>query len=93
MSLLDMGYVPTPRDWVDDFPHENGSYQRECIPCKQTFYGHKRRHICKQCYDEAKAKWDAMSPEEQEEAARKRDQEINEALQRLKRNDHDHPED
>ena len=44
----------TPRDWVEDFPLENGNYENKCIKCDHTFIGHKRRHICKDCYTDLK---------------------------------------
>lgn len=37
------------RDWVEDFSHENGNYINKCIKCEKTFFGHKRRVICKKC--------------------------------------------
>lgn len=37
------------RDWVEDFPHENGMYQNKCIYCKESFIGYKRRCVCKIC--------------------------------------------
>ena len=39
-------------DWSEDFEHENGDYNCQCIDCGQTFTGHKRRNICKVCADE-----------------------------------------
>lgn len=39
------------RDWEEDFPHENGTYMCTCYKCKNTFYGYKRRVICKLCLD------------------------------------------
>lgn len=38
-------------DWKEDFSHENGMYQGICLSCRQLFYGHKRRMICKGCYE------------------------------------------
>ena len=38
------------RDWIEDFPHENGNYINECCECGCKFFGHKRRVICKLCY-------------------------------------------
>jgi len=37
------------RDWPEDFSHENGNYVCICSVCKNTFCGHKRRLICKEC--------------------------------------------
>lgn len=39
----------SPRDWPDDFKHENGNYVCACMYCQHTFFGHKRRIICKEC--------------------------------------------
>lgn len=36
-------------DWQEDLEHENGDYQNRCIECGDTFFGHKRRMICKKC--------------------------------------------
>ena len=36
-------------DWVEDFTHENGNYQRRCCDCDTPFYGHKRRVVCRVC--------------------------------------------
>ena len=40
---------PSDRDWEEDFIHDNGNYMCVCVPCKQTFFGHKRRNCCKLC--------------------------------------------
>ena len=37
------------RDWVEDFPHENGNYTNKCVQCGELFSGHKRRTTCKLC--------------------------------------------
>lgn len=42
----------TDRDHSEDFKLENGKYEHICYRCKQKFYGHKRRIICKKCKDE-----------------------------------------
>jgi hypothetical protein len=39
----------SPRDWPEDFGHENGNYSCTCRGCGETFIGHKRRVFCKQC--------------------------------------------
>ncbi len=54
MTLLS----PSPRDWTDDFAHENGNYLRRCVGCHETFQGYKRRVVCKVCSeaDAAEAK-------------------------------------
>ena len=38
-----------PGNWPEDASHENGDYECRCVTCEQTFYGHKRRVICKVC--------------------------------------------
>lgn len=40
------------RDWKEDFSHENGNYLCKCCLCKNYFYGHKRRPVCKLCLTE-----------------------------------------
>jgi len=42
---------PGPRDWPEDAERDddNGCYQNRCILCKETFIGHKRRAVCKEC--------------------------------------------
>jgi len=44
-----------PRDWAEDFAHENGQYACICCECKQQFIGHKRRVVCKACVAEKEA--------------------------------------
>lgn len=36
-------------DWTEDYEQENGNYENKCCHCGWTFYGHKRRVICKGC--------------------------------------------
>lgn len=43
------------RNWLEDFDHENGTYQNTCVKCQATFVGHKRRVVCKICTDLATA--------------------------------------
>lgn len=40
---------PSPRDWREDFAHENGNYACKCSTCGMSFFGHKRRITCKVC--------------------------------------------
>ncbi|MBT7929779.1 hypothetical protein HN682_07690 [Candidatus Peregrinibacteria bacterium] len=40
-----------PKNWVEDFPHENGNYLNNCVDCGSQFLGHKRRVQCKVCFD------------------------------------------
>lgn len=39
----------SPKDWIEDFSHENGNYLCLCIECDFVFKGHKRRVICAEC--------------------------------------------
>lgn len=56
--------------------HENGSYYCKCLDCDADFVGHKRRHICRKCHYEAKARYDALTPEEQAAFDEKQNAEI-----------------
>lgn len=49
INALSQPQSPASGDWPEDFPHENGNYQRECIFCGAMFTGHKRRVVCKLC--------------------------------------------
>lgn len=40
------------RNWPEDFIHENGNYLNICVFCKHDFLGHKRRVVCKSCFQE-----------------------------------------
>lgn len=40
-----------PRDWVEDFTTNSGTYQCRCIYCEQLFIGYKRRITCKVCHN------------------------------------------
>jgi hypothetical protein len=42
------------KSWVEDFSHENGQYQNRCFLCTHYFIGHKRRVICKECFNKTK---------------------------------------
>lgn len=44
-----MGKI-NPKDWQEDFKHENGNYQSLCTECNEIFFGNKRRMICKACF-------------------------------------------
>src|SRR6056297_361076 len=39
----------SPKNWTEDYKHENGNYVCRCSKCKEYFYGHKRRPLCKKC--------------------------------------------
>jgi hypothetical protein len=63
-------------DWHEDAGHENGSYYCKCLDCDADFVGHKRRHICRKCHYEAKARYDALTPEKRAAFDEKRNAEI-----------------
>lgn len=42
-------FDPSPRDWTEDFAHENIQYLNQCETCEAIFAGHKRRVTCKLC--------------------------------------------
>jgi hypothetical protein len=63
-------------DWNEDAGHENGSYYCKCLDCDADFVGHKRRHICRKCHYEAKARYDALTPDERAAFDEKRNAEI-----------------
>jgi hypothetical protein len=62
--------------WHPCYPHENGSYYCKCLDCDADFVGHKRRHICRKCHYEAKARYDALTPVERAACDEKRNAEI-----------------
>ena len=37
------------KNWGEDYQYENGNYINKCIKCKEYFFGHKRRCICREC--------------------------------------------
>jgi len=41
--------INSPKNWKEDYEHENGNYMCHCRLCKQSFLGHKRRVMCKEC--------------------------------------------
>jgi hypothetical protein len=45
-QILDLA---SPKNWIEDYPHENGNYVNKCIQCGEFFLGHKRRVICREC--------------------------------------------
>lgn len=77
---------PTPghseQDWPEDSTHENGNYQCRCIPCGEYFIGYKCRNVCRKCAMENKARWDALTPEQQVEETAKTAKEIAEYFAR-----------
>lgn len=42
-------WIPSERDFPEDFSDENGEYVNICCVCKKEFCGHKRRVVCKVC--------------------------------------------
>ena len=60
-------HEPHTRDWPEDATHENGNYRNICLACDSNFIGHKDRHICRRCHFQARARYAAMTPEEQSE--------------------------
>jgi len=44
----------SPRDWSEDFQHENGNYVCKCFDCRNYFFGHKRRSQCRVCANKTK---------------------------------------
>ncbi len=42
-------YQYSPRDFTEDFEHENGNYENICMTCGQHFIGHKQRILCREC--------------------------------------------
>jgi len=59
-------FSDSPHDWPDNGGESEG-YQNECLQCKTVFMGHKEAFICKKCYEENQARWNAMTPKEQAE--------------------------
>ncbi len=47
-------------------PGDNDNYGNVCIKCKCCFRGHKRAMRCRKCREEAQARWNAMTLEEQQ---------------------------
>jgi hypothetical protein len=39
----------SPKSWPEDYEHESGKYMCKCCFCEQSFMGHKRRVVCKEC--------------------------------------------
>jgi len=47
MKSVDL--INSPKNWKEDYEHENGNYMNHCRTCNQKFLGHKRRVQCKEC--------------------------------------------
>lgn len=65
-STCSDGLPPRVHDYIEDFPHENGRYEHQCVECNSIFIGHKRRRTCKVCGDANQEAWDALSEDEQQ---------------------------
>ena len=39
------------KNWNDDYEGIVGGYVSKCVRCEESFLGHKRRFVCKECYD------------------------------------------
>ncbi len=50
VKLSPIPSVDSPKNWTEDYVHENGNYVNKCTECEEFFYGHKRRFICKECF-------------------------------------------
>lgn len=37
------------KNWTEDYEGNFGGYCCKCHKCKEYFYGHKRRFVCKEC--------------------------------------------
>lgn len=57
-----------------------GHYSCKCGTCGETFRGDKRAVQCEPCALEAKARFDALSPEEQEEVIKRNVEAVNEVF-------------
>lgn len=64
-DLIDAHYMPVfpdkfkdadKRSYSEDFALENGNYMNTCIECKNKFFGHKRRVMCKVCFEKESPK-------------------------------------
>lgn len=42
-------WIPSERDYPEDFEYENGEYVNICHICHEAFCGYKRRIVCKIC--------------------------------------------
>ena len=47
-----MPSFPSPKNWTEDYKHENGNYMCKCSKCEEYFIGYKRRTICRECANE-----------------------------------------
>jgi DNA-directed RNA polymerase subunit RPC12/RpoP len=50
-DTLPLPAAESPRNWTEDYSHENGRYHCLCCKCQNGFIGHKRRVVCKECND------------------------------------------
>lgn len=48
--------LDAPRNWTEDYPHENGQYMCRCrVGCGRLFLGYKRRMLCRECANETES--------------------------------------
>ena len=65
---MSLDFHDKERNWTEDYASDNGKYIHVCGDCGLGFVGHKRRpNQCRKCAAIAKAEWDALTPEEQDE--------------------------
>ena len=50
------------RDWPEDFALENGNYMCQCMECRRSFAGYKRRVVCRECWTDHLAKMRTWRP-------------------------------
>jgi len=43
----------SPKNWVEDYKDGHNQYICKCVKCKESFYGYKRRIVCKECESRA----------------------------------------
>ena len=55
-----MPNIDSPKNWTEDYKHENGNYLNNCTKCKENFLGHKRRFICKECFKDINKKLNVL---------------------------------
>lgn len=65
-SRLTMTDPADPKDWPEDFSHENGDYLNRCCHCNDIFRGHKRRVCCKLCSSPPDAERRPLTQEERD---------------------------
>lgn len=74
-----------PRDWPEDWDHDNGMYMCKCHHCSNVFIGHKRRMTCKLCNASQKERWDNLTPEQRDIESKEAYRLIEEFFQEIKK--------